>query len=53
MSLTTSGSNTLLKVDLDGTGGSYSPTQIATLSGITGLNLNDLITDGNLVVHHT
>jgi Ca2+-binding RTX toxin-like protein len=53
VSLTTSGSNTLLKVDLDGTGGTYSPTQIATLTGVTGLNLNDLITDGNLVVHHT
>ena len=47
----TSGGSTQVKVDTDGSGTSY--TQIATLSGVTGLNLNDLITDGNLIVHHT
>lgn len=49
--LTTSGGNTHLKVDTDGSGTSY--TEIATLAGVTGLNLNDLVTDGNLIVHHT
>ncbi|HEY1614377.1 MAG TPA: calcium-binding protein [Rhizomicrobium sp.] len=49
--LATSGSDTQLKVDTDGSGTSY--TQIATISGVTGLNLTDLITDGNLIVHHT
>jgi Ca2+-binding RTX toxin-like protein len=49
--LNTSGGNTQVKVDMDGSGTSY--TQIATLSGVTGLNLHDLITDGNLIVHHT
>jgi Ca2+-binding RTX toxin-like protein len=49
--LDTSGSDTQVKVDTDGSGTSF--TQIATLAGVTGLNLSDLITDGNLVVHHT
>jgi Ca2+-binding RTX toxin-like protein len=49
--LTTSGGDTQVKVDTDGSGTSY--TQIATLSGVTGLNVSDLITDGNLIVHHT
>lgn len=35
--MTDNGSNTILKVDQDGTGGTYSMTQIATLEGITGL----------------
>lgn len=35
--ITDSGSDTVLKVDLDGTGGTYSLQQIATLEGITGL----------------
>jgi Ca2+-binding RTX toxin-like protein len=48
--LTTSGGNTQLKVDTDGSGTNY--TQIATLSGVTGLNLSDLIADGSLIVHH-
>ena len=49
--LGTSGANTTVSVDTDGTGTSY--TQIATLASVTGLNLTDLITDGNLIVHHT
>lgn len=48
--LDTSGSDTQVKVDTDGSGTSF--TQIATLAGVTGLNLSDLITDGNLIVHH-
>ena len=48
--LTTSGSNTLLKVDLDGTGGAHSPTTIATIQGVTGLDLATLIADHHLVV---
>jgi Ca2+-binding RTX toxin-like protein len=50
VSLTTSGSNTLLKVDLDGTGGTYSPTQIATIQGVTGLDLETLISDHHLII---
>jgi Ca2+-binding RTX toxin-like protein len=48
--LVTSGSNTLLKVDLDGTGGIYSPTTIATIQGVTGLSLSTLISDHHLIV---
>jgi Ca2+-binding RTX toxin-like protein len=50
VTMTTSGSNTLLKVDLDGTGGTYSPTQIATITGVTGLNVDDLVSSGHLLV---
>jgi hypothetical protein len=35
--ITTSGSDSIVKVDRDGTGGTYSMTQIATLQSITGL----------------
>ncbi|MBN9509157.1 MAG: type I secretion C-terminal target domain-containing protein [Alphaproteobacteria bacterium] len=49
--LTTSGSNTLIKVDTDGTGTGHAMAQIATLSGVTGLNLNDLVDTGHLIVH--
>jgi len=49
--LATSDSDTQVKVDTDGSGTSY--TQIATIQGVTGLNLTDLIADGNLIVHHT
>lgn len=49
--MTTSGSDTVLKVDMDGTGGTYSLTQIATLSGVTGLTDEAaLVTNGNLIV---
>jgi Ca2+-binding RTX toxin-like protein len=50
VSLTTSGSDTLLKVDLDGTGGTYSPTTIALIHGVTGLDVATLISDSNLIV---
>jgi hypothetical protein len=46
----TSGSNTLLKVNLDGTGGTYSPTTIATIEGLTALSLSTLITDHHLII---
>jgi len=48
--LTTSGSDTLVKVDLDGTGTAYSPTAIATIQGVTGLDLDSLIADHHLIV---
>ncbi len=48
---TTSGSNTVVKVDQDGTGSTYSLTQIATLTGVTGLTDEAaLVTNGNLIV---
>jgi len=50
VSLVTSGSNTLLKVDMDGTGGAFSMTQIATLNGITGLSAATLLANGELIV---
>jgi hypothetical protein len=49
--LTTSGINTHVNIDLDGTGGTYSPTDIATIYNETGLDLATLITNGNLIVH--
>jgi len=47
---TTSGSDSILSVDLDGTGGTYSMAAIATVSGLTGLDVATLISNGNLVV---
>ena len=35
--MTTSGINTHVNIDLDGTGGTYSPTNIATIYNETGL----------------
>ena len=35
--ITTSGANSLLKVDRDGTGSAYTWTQIATIEGVTGM----------------
>jgi len=35
--MTTSGNDSILKVDRDGTGGTYSFTQIAIIEGVTGL----------------
>jgi Ca2+-binding RTX toxin-like protein len=49
--LTTSGSSTLLKVDIDGAGTGHAMAQIATISGVTGLDLNSLVANGNLIVH--
>ncbi len=50
VSLSASGGNTTVSVDQDGTGGTYSPTAIAVLLGVTGLDVNDMISNGNLVV---
>jgi len=49
--ITTSGSNSILKVDRDGAGSTYSLTQIATINGVTGLTDEAaLVTNGNLIV---
>jgi RHS repeat-associated protein len=49
--MSTSGSDTLLSVDRDGTGTTYGWTQIATITGVTGLTDEAaLVTNGNLVV---
>ncbi len=49
--ITTSGSNSFVKVDLDGTGGTYSWSQVASITGVTGLTDEDaLVTSGNLLV---
>jgi hypothetical protein len=48
--ITTSGSDSILKVDADGTGAGASFVQIATLVGITGLtNEEALETAGTLI----
>lgn len=49
--LATSGSNTTVSIDRDGTGTTYGFTQIATLTGVTGLTDEAaLVTNGNLIV---
>jgi len=48
--LSASGGSTIVSVDADGTGGAFSSTQICTLQGVTGVLLNDLATNGNLIV---
>ncbi len=50
VSLTTGGGNTNFRVDANGTVGGASFTTIATLQSITGLNVNDLYTDGQIIV---
>lgn len=47
--LTTSGSNTLVAVDRDGTGGTYSAQTIVTLNSITGLVAADMVDNGSLI----
>ena len=46
--ITTSGSNSVLSVDLDGSGQHW--TQVAVLTGVTGLNVQQLVSDGNLLL---
>lgn len=49
--MTTSGSNTVLKIDRDGTGTAYGWTQIATIEGVTGMTDEAaLVSSGRLVV---
>jgi Ca2+-binding RTX toxin-like protein len=45
-----SSGNSILSVDIDGTGSTHSMTQIATLYNITGLDADDLVMSGNLLV---
>jgi len=46
----TSGSDSILSVDVDGTGSTYSMTAIATISGVTGLDVAGLVLSDHLVV---
>lgn len=51
LQITTSGSNSIVKVDRDGTGTSYALSQISTIEGVTGLTDEQaLLTNGNLIV---
>ena len=50
VSLTASGSHTTLAVDTDGTGSAYGFRDVARIDYTTGLNLNDMITNGELIV---
>ncbi|MDD3021624.1 MAG: calcium-binding protein [Alphaproteobacteria bacterium] len=51
LEITTSGSNSIVKVDLDGTGTSHTLQQIATISWVTGLtDEQSLVSNGNLIV---
>jgi len=50
--ITTSGSDSIVKVDIDGTGSAHTWQQIATIVGVTGLTDEAaLVASGNLVVH--
>ena len=49
VSFTTSGYNSIMSVDRDGAGTSYSSQAIANLSGVTGLDADTLHTSGNLI----
>ncbi len=44
-----SGGNTIIAVDLNGSGNVANATNLVTLQGVTGLNINDLAGDGNLI----
>lgn len=48
--MTDSGSDTILKVDRDGTGGTYTMAQIALLEGITGLTDEEALETSGLLV---
>jgi len=51
LQITTSGSNSIIKVDRDGTGTFYALSQISTIEGVTGLTDEQaLLTNGNLIV---
>ena len=49
VTFTTSGANTTVSVDRDGTAGTYSVQAIASLSNITGLDADDLLSHGQLL----
>lgn len=50
VSLTVAGSNTTVSVDRDGTGSSYTDQAITTLNYVTGLDVDTLLNNGNLIV---
>jgi Ca2+-binding RTX toxin-like protein len=49
VTLTVSGSDMILSVDRDGAASGYSATQIASLSNVSGLNVDDLLLNNNLI----
>ena len=51
VAITTSGSNSILSVDLDGSGQHW--TGVAVLTGVTGLNVQQLVSNGNLILLDT
>ena len=46
--ITTSGSNSILSIDLDGSGTHW--TQVAVITGVTGLDVQQLVSSGNLIL---
>lgn len=50
VSFTTSGGNTSLVIDRDGTAGTYNDQSIATLSSVTGLDVDDLFNNNQIIV---
>lgn len=49
VSFATSGSNSIMSVDRDGTGSVYSSQAVASLTGVTGLDADTLYSSGNLI----
>ncbi|MFA5989466.1 MAG: type I secretion C-terminal target domain-containing protein [Sphingomonas sp.] len=49
ISFSTSGANTNVSVDRDGNGSTYASIQIASLSGVTGLDAETLYASGNII----
>lgn len=50
--ITQNGSSSVLSVDVDGSGSSASFVQAAKIEGITGLDVNQLYNEGDLVIRH-
>ncbi|MAF68353.1 MAG: hypothetical protein CMH25_03300 [Micavibrio sp.] len=48
---TESGGNTIVSVDANGATGGANFTNVATINGVTGLNMDDMITSGTLIVN--
>ena len=49
VTFTTSGGNSIMSVDRDGTASTYTSAQVATISGVTGLDPDTLLANGNLI----
>lgn len=49
VSVRDNGSNTVLSVDRDGTGGAYAAQDIVTINGVTGLDVADMLLNNNLI----